>query len=43
MIDEFIVAVLGYGMVDVEILLVVDFGGGILDLFLVRLDNVMVK
>lgn len=43
MIDEFIAVVLGYGMVDVEILLVVDFGGGILDLFLVKLDNFMGK
>ena len=39
MIDEPTAAALGYGMKDAEILLVVDFGGGTLDLSLVRLDN----
>ena len=41
MIDEPTAAALGYGMADAEILLVVDFGGGTLDLSLVRLDNSM--
>ena len=43
MIDEPTAAALGYGMADAEILLVVDFGGGTLDLSLVRLDNSMEK
>lgn len=43
MIDEPTAAALGYGMADAEILLVVDFGGGTLDLSLVRLDNSMGK
>ncbi|MEM1168052.1 MAG: Hsp70 family protein [Cyanobacteria bacterium P01_H01_bin.35] len=43
MIDEPTAAALGYGMADAEILLVVDFGGGTLDLSLVRLDNSMQK
>ncbi len=43
MIDEPTAAALGYGMADAEVLLVVDFGGGTLDLSLVRLDNSMKK
>ena len=43
MIDEPTAAALGYGMADAEILLVVDFGGGTLDLSLVKLDNSMGK
>ena len=43
MIDEPTAAALGYGMADAKILLVVDFGGGTLDLSLVRLDNSMEK
>ncbi len=43
MIDEPTAAALGYGMADAKILLVVDFGGGTLDLSLVRLDNSMQK
>ncbi|MBD1864564.1 MULTISPECIES: Hsp70 family protein [Trichocoleus] len=38
MLDEPTAAALGYGLADQEILLVVDFGGGTLDLSLVRLD-----
>lgn len=38
MIDEPTAAALGYGLGDRELLLVVDFGGGTLDLSLVRLD-----
>lgn len=39
LIDEPTAAALGYGMTDRQILLVVDFGGGTLDLSLVRLDK----
>jgi len=39
MLDEPTAAALGYGMTDQQILLVVDFGGGTLDLSLVRLDG----
>jgi molecular chaperone DnaK (HSP70) len=38
MVDEPTAAALGYGMADQELLLVIDFGGGTLDLSLVRLD-----
>ncbi|MBV8887372.1 MAG: Hsp70 family protein [Chroococcidiopsidaceae cyanobacterium CP_BM_RX_35] len=38
-LDEPTAAALGYGMADQEILLVIDFGGGTLDLSLVRLDG----
>lgn len=38
MLDEPTAAALGYGMAEQELLLVVDFGGGTLDLSLVRLD-----
>ncbi|MBV9388390.1 MAG: Hsp70 family protein [Chroococcidiopsidaceae cyanobacterium CP_BM_ER_R8_30] len=38
-LDEPTAAALGYGMVEQEILLVIDFGGGTLDLSLVRLDG----
>ncbi|MDM9380517.1 Hsp70 family protein [Chlorogloeopsis sp. ULAP01] len=38
-LDEPTAAALGYGMADKEVLLVVDFGGGTLDLSLVRLDR----
>lgn len=38
MLDEPTAAALGYGMADRQILLVIDFGGGTLDLSLVRLD-----
>ncbi|MEG4013345.1 MULTISPECIES: Hsp70 family protein [unclassified Microcoleus] len=38
MLDEPTAAALGYGLADREILLVIDFGGGTLDLSLVRLD-----
>ena len=38
LIDEPTAAALGYGMSDEQILLVIDFGGGTLDLSLVRLD-----
>lgn len=38
MLDEPTAAALGYGLADRELLLVVDFGGGTLDLSLVRLD-----
>jgi molecular chaperone DnaK (HSP70) len=40
MLDEPTAAALGYGMVNEEILLVIDFGGGTLDLSLVQLDKV---
>ncbi|MGB7708007.1 MAG: Hsp70 family protein [Microcoleus sp.] len=39
MLDEPTAAALGYGLADSENLLVIDFGGGTLDLSLVRLDN----
>jgi molecular chaperone DnaK (HSP70) len=39
MLDEPTAAALGYGLAAQEILLVVDFGGGTLDLSLVRLDQ----
>lgn len=39
MLDEPTAAALGYGMADQENLLVIDFGGGTLDLSLVRLDG----
>ncbi|MCT7951112.1 Hsp70 family protein [Ancylothrix sp. C2] len=39
MLDEPTAAALGYGLADRQLLLVVDFGGGTLDLSLVRLDN----
>lgn len=39
MLDEPTAAALGYGMVEQEILLVIDFGGGTLDLSVVRLDK----
>jgi molecular chaperone DnaK (HSP70) len=39
MLDEPTAAALGYGISDEEILLVIDFGGGTLDLSLVRLDQ----
>jgi molecular chaperone DnaK (HSP70) len=38
MLDEPTAAALGYGLGDREILLVIDFGGGTLDISLVRLD-----
>lgn len=38
-LDEPTAAALGYGLADREILLVVDFGGGTLDLSLVQLDS----
>jgi molecular chaperone DnaK (HSP70) len=38
-LDEPTAAALGYGMVDQDLVLVVDFGGGTLDLSLVRLDS----
>lgn len=38
MLDEPTAAALGYGLADQETLLVIDFGGGTLDLSLVRLD-----
>lgn len=41
MLDEPTAAALGYGIVDRENLLVIDFGGGTLDLSLVRLDGGM--
>ncbi|MBO1349889.1 MAG: Hsp70 family protein [Hormoscilla sp. GUM202] len=43
MLDEPTAAALGYGMANQEILLVVDFGGGTLDLSLVRLDSSLEK
>ncbi len=39
MLDEPTAAALGYGVADRQILLVIDFGGGTLDLSLVRLDS----
>lgn len=39
LLDEPTAAALGYGMADQENLLVIDFGGGTLDLSLVRLDR----
>lgn len=39
MLDEPTAAALGYGIADQEILLVIDFGGGTLDLSLVQLDK----
>ncbi len=39
MLDEPTAAALGYGLAERQLLLVVDFGGGTLDLSLVRLDN----
>ena len=39
LLDEPTAAALGYGMVEEDILLVIDFGGGTLDLSLVRLDG----
>lgn len=39
MLDEPTAAALGYGMAEAEVLLVIDFGGGTLDLSLVRLDK----
>ncbi|RMH78037.1 MAG: Hsp70 family protein [Cyanobacteria bacterium J007] len=39
MLDEPTAAALGYGLAERELLLVVDFGGGTLDLSLVRLDG----
>ncbi|MBW4673560.1 MAG: Hsp70 family protein [Desmonostoc geniculatum HA4340-LM1] len=39
MLDEPTAAALGYGLADREILLVIDFGGGTLDLSLVQLDQ----
>jgi molecular chaperone DnaK (HSP70) len=39
MLDEPTAAALGYGLSDRETLLVIDFGGGTLDLSLVRLDS----
>ncbi|MCD8487326.1 MAG: Hsp70 family protein [Desertifilum sp.] len=39
MVDEPTAAALGYGMAEEELLLVLDFGGGTLDLSLVRLDR----
>lgn len=43
MLDEPTAAALGYGLADQDILLVVDFGGGTLDLSLVRLDATVRK
>lgn len=42
-LDEPTAAALGYGLADQEILLVIDFGGGTLDLSLVQLDTTMQK
>ena len=39
MLDEPTAAALGYGLADKEIILVIDFGGGTLDLSIVRLDT----
>ncbi len=39
MLDEPTAAALGYGLADRETLLVIDFGGGTLDLSLIRLDT----
>ncbi|MUG98889.1 Hsp70 family protein [Scytonema sp. UIC 10036] len=41
MLDEPTAAALGYGMTDQEILLVIDFGGGTLDLSIVQLDKIV--
>ncbi|PMB05570.1 molecular chaperone DnaK, partial [Fischerella thermalis CCMEE 5328] len=38
-LDEPTAAALGYGMADQEVILVIDFGGGTLDLSLVQLDK----
>ncbi|MCG8364765.1 MAG: Hsp70 family protein, partial [Pseudanabaenales cyanobacterium] len=38
MLDEPTAAALGYGLIDEKVLLVIDFGGGTLDLSLVQLD-----
>ncbi|AMW28829.1 Hsp70 family protein [Arthrospira platensis] len=43
MIDEPTAAALGYGLGDRQLLLVIDFGGGTLDLSLVRLDATTAK
>jgi molecular chaperone DnaK (HSP70) len=43
MLDEPTAAALGYGLANQEILLVIDFGGGTLDLSLVRLDNTVLQ
>lgn len=43
MLDEPTAAALGYGLADREILLVLDFGGGTLDLSLVQLDGSAAK
>jgi molecular chaperone DnaK (HSP70) len=43
MLDEPTAAALGYGLADSELLLVIDFGGGTLDLSLVRLDSSAAK
>jgi molecular chaperone DnaK (HSP70) len=43
MLDEPTAAALGYGLTDQQVILVVDFGGGTLDLSLVRLDAGTVK
>jgi len=43
MLDEPTAAALGYGMADCDLLLVVDFGGGTLDLSLVQLEREQVK
>lgn len=42
-LDEPTAAALGYGIKDQQIILVVDFGGGTLDLALVRLDSIATK
>lgn len=39
MLDEPTAAALGYGLAEQDLLLVIDFGGGTLDLSLVKLDN----
>ncbi|GAA6616729.1 Hsp70 family protein [Scytonema sp. NUACC26] len=41
MLDEPTAAALGYGMTDQETLLVIDFGGGTLDLSIVQLDRIV--
>ncbi len=43
MIDEPTAAALGYGLADKQILLVIDFGGGTLDLSVVQLDSTTAK
>ncbi|WP_413163401.1 Hsp70 family protein [Capilliphycus salinus ALCB114379] len=43
MLDEPTAAALGYGLTEQDLLLVIDFGGGTLDLSLVRLDNTVQK